>query len=113
VRSDRARGRSHLGCGCARAFVVGSDQVEAGIVKPNRLELARTVGYELKDDAMVMRAMQDLCARGAQRVVVTAGKDATLAFRRQHFSRIVPPPIVAVKPDWQRRCVHSRSSMAI
>ena len=33
------------------------------------------MGRELKDEADVMSAMRELCERGAQRVVVTAGKE--------------------------------------
>ncbi|HUA37882.1 MAG TPA: hexose kinase [Candidatus Sulfopaludibacter sp.] len=69
-----------------------------GLVKPNRTELAATVGRELGDDADVMKAMRELCERGAQRVVVTAGKEPALAFDGKDFWRIVPPPINPVNP---------------
>jgi tagatose 6-phosphate kinase len=69
-----------------------------GLVKPNRSELAATVGRELKDDAGVMRAMRELCERGAQRVVVTAGKEPALAFDGKVFWRIVMPPIEVMNP---------------
>lgn len=69
-----------------------------GLVKPNRQELAATVGHELKDDAAVMSAMWELRERGAQRVVVTAGMRTTLAFDGRHYWRIVPPAIEAKNP---------------
>ncbi len=69
-----------------------------GLVKPNRQELAATVGHELKDDAAVMSAMWELRERGAQRVVVTAGTQTTLAFDGRHYWRIVPPAIEARNP---------------
>jgi tagatose 6-phosphate kinase len=69
-----------------------------GLVKPNRSELAATVGRELKDDAAVMRAMRELGERGAQRVIVTAGKDPALAFDGRNFWRIIAPRIKAVNP---------------
>jgi 1-phosphofructokinase family hexose kinase len=69
-----------------------------GLVKPNRPELAATVGRELKDDASVMAAMRELCERGAQRVIVTAGKDPALAFDGRNFWRIIPPRIKVVNP---------------
>ena len=50
-------------------------RAKPGLVKPNRSELAATLGRELKDEAAVMSAMRELCERGAQRVVVTAGKE--------------------------------------
>ncbi|MGA2867436.1 MAG: 1-phosphofructokinase family hexose kinase [Verrucomicrobiota bacterium] len=67
-----------------------------GLVKPNRLELAATVGRSLKDEAEVMWAMRELCERGAERVVVTAGKEPALAFEGGSFWRIIGPAITAV-----------------
>jgi tagatose 6-phosphate kinase len=69
-----------------------------GLVKPNRLELAATVGRELKDEADVKSGMQELCERGAQRVVVTAGKQPSLAFDGRSFWRIEAPRIKATNP---------------
>jgi 1-phosphofructokinase family hexose kinase len=69
-----------------------------GLVKPNRSELAATLGLELKDDAGVRKALRQLCERGAQRVVVTAGKEATLAFDGKNFWRVIPPRIKPVNP---------------
>ena len=69
-----------------------------GLVKPNRSELAATVGRELKDAAAVMSAMRELCDRGAQRVVVTAGRDPALAFDGQSWWRVRAPRIEAVNP---------------
>jgi tagatose 6-phosphate kinase len=68
------------------------------LVKPNRSELAATLGRELKDEAAVLAAIRELCQRGAQRVVVTAGKDPGLAFDGQHWWRVHPPRIDAVNP---------------
>jgi tagatose 6-phosphate kinase len=45
-----------------------------------------------------MSAMRELCERGAQRVVVTAGKDPALAFDGNRFWRILAPSIDAVNP---------------
>jgi tagatose 6-phosphate kinase len=69
-----------------------------GLVKPNRAELAATVGRDLKDEADVMSAMRELCRRGAARVVVTAGNEAVLAFDGQAFRRIIPPAVKVVNP---------------
>jgi tagatose 6-phosphate kinase len=68
------------------------------LVKPNRPELAATLGQELKDEAAVISAMRELCERGAQRVVITAGKDPALAFDGQRGWRIHAPQIVATNP---------------
>jgi tagatose 6-phosphate kinase len=80
------------------AALIEALKAEPGLIKPNRSELAATVGRELGDDADVMKAMRELIERGAQRVVVTAGKEPTLAFDGKHFWRIVSPQIRAVNP---------------
>jgi 1-phosphofructokinase family hexose kinase len=69
-----------------------------GVVKPNRLELAASVGRELKNEASVMEAMQELAERGAQHVIVTAGKEPALGFDGRSFWRITAPKIVPVNP---------------
>ena len=69
-----------------------------GLVKPNRVELAATVGRALPDADAVRKAMRELAERGAQRVVVTAGKEPTLAFDGQHCWSVVTPRIEAVNP---------------
>jgi tagatose 6-phosphate kinase len=69
-----------------------------GVVKPNRSELAATVGYELVTEADLMSAMRELCDGGALRVIVTSSKGPALAFDGQRFWRIHAPNIVAVNP---------------
>ncbi len=69
-----------------------------GLVKPNRSELAATVGRALNDEPAVRLAMREFCDRGAQRIVVTAGKAPTLAFDGASFWRMVGPQIAAVNP---------------
>jgi tagatose 6-phosphate kinase len=69
-----------------------------GLVKPNHRELAATVGHDLPDECAVGAAMRQLHARGAQRVVVTAGNAAVLAFDGQEFWRVIPPRIRALNP---------------
>ena len=71
---------------------------QPGLVKPNQLELAATMGRELQDEAAVKSAMRELCERGARRVVVTSGKNPALAFDGQHWWRIHAPRIEAVNP---------------
>jgi tagatose 6-phosphate kinase len=73
-------------------------KAKPGLVKPNRTELGATVGRVLATEAEVMSGMRELQARGAQRVVVTAGSQPTLAFDGQDFWRITPPKIVAKNP---------------
>jgi len=69
-----------------------------GVVKPNRLELAATVRRELADEQAVISGMRELRERGAQRVIVTAGKQPALAFDGRVFWRITAPKIVPVNP---------------
>ena len=80
------------------AALTGALAAKPGLVKPNRSELAATVGRELKSEAGVMRAMRELCERGAQRVIVTAGREPALAFDGNIFWRIITPRIQAVNP---------------
>jgi len=69
-----------------------------GLVKPNRAELGATVGRRLEDEAAVMAAIRELCERGAQRVVVTAGKEPGLAFDRRTFWKLRAPKVTVVNP---------------
>jgi len=71
-------------------------EARPGLVKPNRAELAVTIGRQLADETDVMQAMRELCERGAQRVVVTAGREPVLAFDGKSFWRITVPQIKAV-----------------
>jgi tagatose 6-phosphate kinase len=69
-----------------------------GLVKPNRAELAATLGLDLPDEAAVIEAMRGLAKAGAQRVVVTAGAAPTLAFDGRDFWRVIAPTVKAVNP---------------
>jgi len=69
-----------------------------GLAKPNRTELAATAGRELKDETDVMSAMRVLHDRGAQRVIVTAGPEAVLAFDGRNFWQVAPPRVKVVNP---------------
>ena len=80
------------------AALLAALRAKPALVKPNRPELAATLGRELKDEAAVLCAMRELCERGAQRVVVTAGKDPTLAFDGQRGWRVHAPRIEANNP---------------
>jgi tagatose 6-phosphate kinase len=73
-------------------------RAKPALVKPNRPELAATLGRELKDEAAVRSAMRELCERGAQRVVITAGKDPALAFDGRSWWRVHAPRIEATNP---------------
>lgn len=73
-------------------------RAKPGLIKPNRAELAATVRRELPDEPSITSAMRELFERGAQRVVVTAGREPTLAFDGRNFWRIRAPRIDAVNP---------------
>lgn len=73
-------------------------KAKPGLVKPNRAELAATVGREPKSEADLEQAMRELHERGAQRVIVTAGAKPALAFDGKHFWRVISPQIKVVNP---------------
>jgi 1-phosphofructokinase family hexose kinase len=68
------------------------------VVKPNRVELASMLQRELRTEAEVIGAMRELQQMGARQIVVTAGKEPTLAFDGQVFWRITSPVIKPVNP---------------
>lgn len=49
------------------------------LVKPNREELAKTVGRDIESDELLVDAMREVNWRGAEWVVVSQGKDALWA----------------------------------
>ncbi len=69
-----------------------------GLVKPNRAELAATVGRELPDETATLAAARALLARGAERVVVTAGREPLLAVQGDYAWRITPPAVQPRNP---------------
>lgn len=66
------------------------------IVKPNREELAKTVGRAIDDDGALPAAMQSLNERGAEWVVVSAGADAVWASTSHARWRLTPPRVERV-----------------
>ena len=67
------------------------------VVKPNREELAKTVGRDLDDDNDLLVAMRTLNQAGAQWVVVTAGKGAVWVTSAGETYRLVPPTVAVVE----------------
>lgn len=63
------------------------------LVKPNREELARTVGHALEGEAAVLAAMERLRAQGAEWVLVTDGSQSALVAGPEGPFRVVPPPV--------------------
>jgi len=68
------------------------------LVKPNRAELAATVGHPLPDERSLLGAMQTLHERGASQIVITAGSSPTLAFDGRSCWRVLAPAIQALNP---------------
>jgi 1-phosphofructokinase family hexose kinase len=63
------------------------------VVKPNRDELARTLGRELNDDDDLVAAMRSLNQRGAQWVVITQGAGPVWVTSSQETYRLESPPV--------------------
>jgi len=66
------------------------------VVKPNRAELASSVGRPLADAAAVLAAMRELIERGAQSVVVTQGSAAVLVMEGADAWELTPPTVAPV-----------------
>jgi tagatose 6-phosphate kinase len=66
------------------------------VVKPNRDELALTLGQTLCDDAALVAAMRDLNQRGAVWVVVTEGSRAVWATSAEGVFRLQPLAVARV-----------------
>lgn len=68
------------------------------VIKPNREELAHTVGRELHSDEDVWQAMSEVNARGAESVVITNGSREVFAMHNGERHRFMPPTIDVVNP---------------
>ncbi len=62
------------------------------VVKPNRQELAQTVGHPLENDAQLLDAMRTLNDRGAEWVVTTQGAGPIWVSSRSKRYRVMPLP---------------------
>jgi len=67
--------------------------LEPLVVKPNRQELAKTVGGRPDNDAALLAAMRNINARGAQWVVVTQGAGDVWLTSQKEVYRFEPRPI--------------------
>ena len=81
-----ARGPEMVECLSCRPF----------LVKPNREELAATVGRELSTEAELIEAMREINARGAQWVLVTHGGSDVWLSSLTELWRFTPPQIEVV-----------------
>ena len=73
-------------------------KAKPGLVKPNRSELAMTMERQLRSAADVKEAMCELRERGARQIVVTAGREPTLAFDGKKFWQVSVPEIIPKNP---------------
>lgn len=82
------RGRELIECLSQRPF----------LVKPNREELAATVGRSLESDDDVSQAMSELRTMGAEWVVVSNGPAPLLVLGPSGLQRIEPPHVKVINP---------------
>ena len=75
------------------------------VVKPNREELGHTVGQTLHDDVDLHRAMHELNERGAQWVVISAGRHTLWASSAGRLYRFEPPSVAAVNAIGSGDCL--------
>lgn len=72
--------------------------VQPLVVKPNREELAMTVGRSLESEDEVIGAMEEVRALGAQWVIVSGGPNPLLALGPNGLERVAPPSVRVVNP---------------
>lgn len=82
------RGRELLECLPLRPF----------LIKPNREELAATVGRLLENEAAVVAAMSEVRDKGATWIIVSNGPDPLLVLGPPGLTRIDPPQVRVVNP---------------
>ncbi len=82
-------------------------------VKPNRQELEHTVGYDCSEEASVVKAMRQLCERGAQWVLVTDGSRPAWLVSSNEVFRLTPPPITVLNPIGAGDCLTGTLAWAI
>lgn len=68
------------------------------LVKPNREELAKTLGRPLEDERALVDASRELCELGARWSVVTDGARDAFVTGEGGAWRLTPPPVAAVNP---------------
>jgi tagatose 6-phosphate kinase len=68
------------------------------IVKPNRAELASTIGKAINDDPSLRHAMIDLLRRGAQWAIITLGRNGAVASDGKTFWKVPALQVPAISP---------------
>jgi tagatose 6-phosphate kinase len=87
----------HVSCPTVLDFrgegLLGVLDLKPTVIKPNREELAQTVGHELVSDEALVQAMRSLNDRGAQWVVITDGPGSVWLTSRTETWRLQPPKL--------------------
>jgi 1-phosphofructokinase family hexose kinase len=83
------------------------------LVKPNREELSRTLGRDLRQDADLFEAMRELNRRGAEWVVISDGKNPLYASGPDQLHRIGPPLRQVVNPIASGDCMAAGLAWAL
>jgi 1-phosphofructokinase family hexose kinase len=83
------------------------------LVKPNRDELGATVGRALHSDDETFSAMREICAAGAQWILVTSGPRPALLAGREHAFRLQGPTVAVVNPIAAGDCAAAGIAMRL
>lgn len=83
------------------------------LIKPNRRELAETLGRDLPNAAAVESAMDELRGRGAAWVVVTDGAGPVRVRGEGGAAVFLPPPSAAVNPVGSGDCLAGATALEI
>jgi tagatose 6-phosphate kinase len=83
------------------------------LIKPNREELAATVGRPLEDQSDVITAMRELNAAGAEWVLVTDGARPALLSSSDELWRMMPPTRAVVNSIGCGDCVAAGIAVAL
>lgn len=75
------------------------------VVKPNRAELAVTMGRPLESDDELLSAMRELVEAGAQWVVISDGPRDIWVHSQQLTARFTPPPVEVINPIGSGDCM--------
>ena len=75
------------------------------LVKPNREELARTLGRSLDDPRAIRLAMSEILRLGAQWIAVTDGDGPVWLASNDQTYRLLPPAITPVNPIGSGDCM--------
>jgi 1-phosphofructokinase family hexose kinase len=83
------------------------------LVKPNRSELGRTLGRELRTESELFDGMRQVNERGAEWVVITDGGNPVYACSRGQHYRLRPPARKVVNPIGCGDCMAAGIACAV